>query len=275
MPDVPNAAQLALLLTAMAIFAAGEVLSLARLKWDRNGLRLAAKACLYCGVLVGTGVIAWHSIDRGSWLPMEDNFDTLIWLAVLLALFVAYTQRTHPLRGLDWFMMPVVILLLAAAAVFGRARPREYLDSTWSWVHRVSAYGGAAVFAIAGAVGAMYLIANHRLRAKRIAPATNLGSLERLEHITVLSVTLGFALLTIGLLTGLMRALRAGNRLGPQWYAQPKVILTFVAWVVYALVLHSPINPSFRGRKTAMLSVLGFALIIGVLIAVQWMPRNR
>jgi len=63
--------------------------------------------------------------------------------------------------------------------------------------------------------------------------------------------------------------------LWPEWYRQPKVLLTFVAWVVYALVLHSPINPSFRGRKTAMLSVVGFLLMIGILVAVQLMPGTR
>jgi ABC-type transport system involved in cytochrome c biogenesis permease subunit len=65
-----------------------------------------------------------------------------------------------------------------------------------------------------------------------------------------------------------------GSALGPDWYRQPKVLLAFGAWIVYALVLHSPINPSFRGRKTAMLSVLGFVLMIGVLIAVQLMPGS-
>jgi ABC-type transport system involved in cytochrome c biogenesis permease subunit len=65
------------------------------------------------------------------------------------------------------------------------------------------------------------------------------------------------------------------NMLGPDWYRQPKVLLTFVAWVVYALVLHSPINPSFRGRKTALLSVVGFVLMIGVIVAVQLMPGSK
>jgi len=74
-------------------------------------------------------------------------------------------------------------------------------------------------------------------------------------------VTLGFALLTIGLITGLVEALQgsAGGRTPPgsRWFLQPKVLLAFCVWVVYALVLHAPINPSFRGRKAAMLSILG------------------
>jgi ABC-type transport system involved in cytochrome c biogenesis permease subunit len=171
--------------------------------------------------------------------------------------------------------MPIVILLLIAAAVFGQAKPHLYTQRTWAWVHRVTAYGGAVAFAVAGAVGAMYLINNARLRSKAVLPASGpkFASLERLEHFTRVSVTLGFALLTVGLITGLFEVLRNnGGRLGSHWFLQPKVVLAFSVWVVYALVLHAPINPSFRGRKAAMLSIVGFVLMIGVLIAVQFMP---
>ena len=50
-----------------------------------------------------------------------------------------------------------------------------------------------------------------------------------------------------------------------------KVLLALSVWLVYALVLHSPINPAFRGRRAAMLSILGFVLTIGVVVAVQFM----
>src|SRR4051812_5145371 len=104
----PTAGQIALLLASVALFAAGGGVSLARLWADRESLRVAAKACMYGGLLVGLGVLVWHSANRGNWLPLADNFDTLIWLGLLLALFVLYTQRMHPLRGLDWFISPIV-----------------------------------------------------------------------------------------------------------------------------------------------------------------------
>src|SRR5206468_3698647 len=112
----PNAGQIGLLLAAVVLFAAGGIVSLSRMRWDRDGtksgLRVSSKACLYGGATVALCVLVWHSFTRRSWLPLEDNFDALIWLGLLLALFVAYTQRTHPLRGLDWFVMPIVVLLL-------------------------------------------------------------------------------------------------------------------------------------------------------------------
>src|SRR5256885_12555898 len=139
MPDVPNTGQILLLCAAILAFVVGGVLSLLRLRqtWNNENIRIAAKACAYTGVAIGLGVIVWHSIARGSWVPLEDNFDALIWLGMLLALFVLYVQRRRPIGGLDIFLMPVVVLMLGAAAVFGRARPHEYVASTWSWVHRV------------------------------------------------------------------------------------------------------------------------------------------
>ncbi|HEX4792821.1 MAG TPA: cytochrome c biogenesis protein CcsA [Humisphaera sp.] len=269
---MPTAGQLALLIASIAVFVLGGVISLSRLRDDRGPRRLAAKVCLYFGTVLGIGLLAWHGATRPNWAPLDDNFDALVWLAILLSLFVAYTQRAHPLRGLDFFVMPIVVLLLMLAAVFGRTKPHSYAETPWMLVHRISAYGGFAAFAVAAAVGTMYLIANTRLRQKRAMPGGGFGSLERLENLSFTAVTLGFALLTIGLVTGLVRAIdsHGNNLLGPDWYRKPKVLLAFGAWIVYALVLHSPINPSFRGRRAAMLSVLGFFLMIGTLVAVQY-----
>ena len=41
----------------------------------------------------------------------------------------------------------------------------DTLDSTWSWVHRLTAYSGALALTFAGATGAMYLLARRRLRS--------------------------------------------------------------------------------------------------------------
>src|SRR5439155_21616905 len=177
---MPNSGQVALLVAAIALFAIGGAFSLLRLRWSTWGLRISAKVCTYCGISLGIAVLCWHSLNRGSWLPLDDNFDALIWLAVLLALFGMYVQRTRPVGGLDWFVMPIVIAMLIGAAFLGREAPHEYVTTAWSWVHRLTAYGGALAFAIAGAVGAMYLIVNHRLRTKHALAGPNLGSLERL-----------------------------------------------------------------------------------------------
>ncbi len=273
---MPTTGQLALLIFSIALFAIGGILSVARTWLDGKALSLLARQCMYWGLIASVAVLIWHSAQRARWLPLDDNFDALIWLGILLALFVLYVQTTRPIVGIDFFLIPVVILLLTAAAVFGRHKPYPYVPKTWDWVHRASSYGGAVAFAVAGAVGAMYLITNARLRRKTNKPGVMFGSLERLEKLTRISVTLGFALLTIGLITGMIIFLQRDpdTRMGAYWFLNPTVLLTFCVWVIYALVLHAPINPTFRGRKAAMLSILGFVLMIATLVAVQFIPAG-
>jgi ABC-type uncharacterized transport system permease subunit len=251
---------MSLLICCIALFAIGGVVSLLRIRRESEKLRIAAKACSWSAITAGAALIMWHAFGRHQWLPLDDNFEALIWLGLILALFVMYVQRRHPIGGLDWFVMPMVILLLIGAAVFGRTKPHEYVRSAWSLTHRAFSYGGAIAFVVAGAVGAMYLLANRRLRMK-VMSGPKLGNLERLEQVTLRSVTLGFAMLTVGAITGFA------------WlYADPrhstslnwKIALTTSVWVVYAVVLHSPINPRFRGRRAAILSIVGCILTLGL-----------
>ena len=265
---MPTQGQIGLLLVAVAFFAAGGLLSFARLWKNTNRMRLAGKSCLYWGVAGSVGVLIWHSITRGRWEPMGDNFDTLIWLALLVSLFAAYVQRTRPLGALDWFLMPIVVGLLVCAAAFGRTDYRPYVGQAWTYVHLLTSFTGAAAFAVAAASGAMYVIAARKLRSKQ--SAVYLGSLERLERLTMTAVILGFAFLTVGIITGAILLIHSGLHTSP-W----KIVLTGCVWVVYAIVLHAPINPVFRGRRAAVLSVLGFVLMIGTLIAVQFGSGGR
>ena len=260
---MPTNGQLALLMLSVALFAGSGVTSVVRLWIDKPVIRIASKSSLYWGIAAAAGVLVWHSVHRGQWMPIGDNFDALVWLAVLLAAFVAYVQGTRPLAALDWFMMPVVILLLLCAAWFGRTDFQSYVGHTWSSVHRITSYGGAVAFAIAAAGGAMYMLASGRLRRKLPVVAA-LGSLERLERLTMTAVTLGFAMLTIGIVTGAVEMLARGRHTEPA-----KVILAVGVWLVYAVVLHAPINPVFRGRRAAALSVIGFVLMIGAVVAAE------
>lgn len=258
---MPTSGQFALLFAAVALFFTGGLLSFARLWRPSTAIRLTAKSCLYWGILAAVAVLVWHGFMRGRWVPIGDNFDALIWLGVLLALFIAYVQRARPLAALDWFVMPIVILLLLAAALFGRAESQPYVRGAWLSVHYITNFAGAAAFAIAAASGAMYVISSARLRRKQPVGAY-LGSLERMERLTMTAVTLGFALLTIGIITGLVEHFAQGKST-----SMAKVALAGSVWVVYAVVMHAPINPIFRGRRAAVLSIVGFMLMIGATVA--------
>jgi ABC-type transport system involved in cytochrome c biogenesis permease subunit len=277
-PEIPNLVQIVLLLVAIADLVIGGVISLSRLRSDKSGLRIAAKSLMYFGLVFALAALVLHCVGRRSCLPLQDNFSALTALGILLVVFVLYTQRWRPISGLDWFIMPIAVLMFASAIVFGKFRPDIYRpDSLWKKVHLISTFGGALAFAVAAGVGTMYLVVSGRLRKKSTSPGIKLGSLERLENVAQSAAGLGFALLTLGMITGLVKVIHEGahTQLGPHWLTSPKVVLAFCVWVVYAMALHSPITPGMRGRKSAVLSIVGFLLMFGALIAAQFMPGGH
>ncbi len=122
-PMPPNAGQFALLSGAVGLFVLGGAISVARLWRPSNALRLTAKSMAYFGICLALAALIWHCWQRGSWLPLEDNFEALVALAIMLAGFTLYVQRARPIPGLDWFLMPIVIVMLLWAALFGEINP--------------------------------------------------------------------------------------------------------------------------------------------------------
>lgn len=279
----PHLGQLALLIVSMLLMAVGMIVPW--LTGTRAG-RLAPEGAagsaptgeatrgmaqagrwLWAGIICGLVVVVWHSLARRDWIPLGDNFETLIWLGLLLAGFVLYMRARRPLSGLDLFVLPGAMGMLIAAAILGSLEPREYVTTTWSLVHRISTYGGTLAFVIAGAVAGMYLMANRRLRRKQLSGP--MASLERLEHLMLTSVTLGFALMTLGVVTGLVHILgteHARHKSIMDQLNQPKIIMGLAVWLLFAIVMHTPINPRLRGRRAAILSIAGCLLTLGTLI---------
>ena len=130
-------------------------------------------------------------------------------------------------------------------------------------MHLAGVYLGTLGCAVAAVAGAMYLFVERQLKAKRNPRGLlRLASLERLERLIVQSATLGFALLTLGLVSGVVILWDRHDLAG--WWASPKVLLATAAWAVYALVMNVRIATMFRGRRAAWLAIGGLVLLLGV-----------
>ena len=233
----------------------------------------ASLTLLTLGLMLSVILLVWHTLSTNPQQPMQDSFSAMLGLAILLAGFVTYIQWTRPIAALEWFAMPVVIVLLLMAGHFGEATPQTYVPNAYSLVHRVTTLLGAVGFAIAAVCGAMYLHSARSLRRKRLEVVTTFSSLERLENLTNRAVTLGFAFFTVGCLAGLAWAFQPDDntRMGQHWVS---VLLAGAVWFVYAIILHTPIAPRLRGRRNARLSVVGFILMLAAIFAVLMMPQR-
>ena len=96
-----------------------------------------------------------------------------------------------------------------------------------------------------------------------------LDTLERIAHATLL---FGFPCMTLGLLVG---SLLAQESVGPAYFFDPKVLLSFAMWVLYVVLLHIRRSAGLRGRRAAYLSSGVFLVMLMVWAANQLSQVHR
>jgi len=123
---------------------------------------------------------------------------------------------------------------------------------------------GDAFFLLASAAAVLYLVEERRLKQKR-APSLfgklpALDALDRAEHILLWT---GFALLTMGIVSGTAWAHRIETG-SPAEAA--RALLAYGSWVLFAGVLILRASLGWRGRRAAYGTIAGFLLTVAVLI---------
>ncbi len=216
------------------------------------------------GTALSAAILIWRGWRFGLWsLPLSDYFDACLLLAILLTGLWLWFRWTRQLKTLAIFLLPMTGLLILVGGILGVAGYRNFNTANpWIALHIGSILIGTVCFAAGCVSGLGYLLADRQLRSKK--ENWPLPSLARLEAFNRHAILLGFPLLTIAAITGIFEALKYPQSMGPDWYWSPKVILTVVAWAVYAPLLHVKLTPSFRGARAAWLSILGFALLLAV-----------
>ena len=114
-----------------------------------------------------------------------------------------------------------------------------------------------AIFAAAFVVGIIYLWQEQQMKSKHPQGlAFQLPSLEGLDKLISKLIVAAFPFLTAGILLGGIWAHRVWGRF---WGGDPKETWALITWGVYAAYLTARFMAGWRGRKTADLSLAGFA----------------
>lgn len=222
------------------------------------------------------------SLGNQPWEPIAAHVDGLLLIIALLAGMTAYLQLRARLIGLSAFLLPLLTGLLAwglcASAWTYRPFDLESLAPVWLSLHRLAVYLGTAAATVAAGAGGLYLFVQRRLKSHTdLKLLRQFASLETIEGVVVRAVSLGFALLTVGLLTGLVLVLEDPRHpLGAQWYVSPKFLLASFAWGAYAVLMNAHHAATFRGARAAWLAIAGLLLLVAVYgVVTAWPPPER
>jgi cytochrome c-type biogenesis protein CcsB len=145
------------------------------------------------------------------------------------------------------------------------------LQSNWLTSHVVTCFMGYAAFTVAFGCGLIYLLKNKE-KGNVEKPAGFSGKLPAfvtLDTLIYQSITLGFVFLTIGIMTG---SIWAHYAWGSYWSWDPKETWSLITWLVYAILLHSRYVRGWRGKRMAILAIIGFVCVLFTYLGVNYLP---
>jgi cytochrome c-type biogenesis protein CcsB len=95
--------------------------------------------------------------------------------------------------------------------------------------------------------------------------------LEGFDNISYRFIGLGFPFLTLGIISG---AVWANQAWGSYWSWDPKETWALIAWLVFAVYLHTRITKSWQGKRPAYIATVGFFTVWICYLGVNFLGKG-
>ncbi len=216
--------------------------------------------------LLYQGIFSGHGLNLGIF----NAFSLLSWLIVLMLVLTAIRK---PIENLGIALFP-----LAAIAIFLEINwPTEHIiNSAGPWqlqAHIMFSFLAYSLFTIAMVQAIILYIQDKHLRNHQPGGfIRSLPPLQSMEYLLFQIISVGYLLLTIGLLTGILFLDDIFTK-----HLTHKTILSIVAWVIFTILLWGRFRYGWRGRKaihwtlggfiTLMLAYFGSKLVLELLLS--------
>ncbi len=224
--------------------------------------------------LIATGVLV-HFISMAVYIfanrlvPILNLSQSLSVSAFALGCMFLFFQYKSDLKILGVFASALLTVVMGISLIIPETPvvKNEIFKGFWFYSHILLIFLGEAALALACGTGILYLLQEKGIKTK--TPGfffKRLPSLDFLDDVGYTCLTTGFGLLTIGLVTGFIYAKVIWGKF---WSWDPKEVASAGTWLIYAALLHLRFYSGWRGRKSAIMTIIGFFIIIFTFIGVN------
>jgi ABC-type uncharacterized transport system permease subunit len=240
-----------------------------RPRWRHIALPAAVMGVVFQFVALSETMNAAHHR-----VPVEAREVQALMAMLIAGAFLLVYWRYRTLQ-LGVFALPIAFTLaLVAAFVPGQHFAESALvRSGWIWLHVALLLAAYAAMMVSLLASVLYLVQERRLKTKGLGSLAGwLPPLETMDQIALKSLLFGLPCMTGGLLIG---SVVAQETVGPAYFADPKVLLSFGMWVAYILMIHIRRISGLRGRRAVYLSSFVFLVMIAAWAANQFSNVHR
>jgi cytochrome c-type biogenesis protein CcsB len=205
--------------------------------------------------------------------PLSNLYESLTFFSATIVLIYLVIEHKYGNRVIGAFTAPLAFLAMAYASLSPNISDRiepliPALKSNWLIAHVIACFIGYGAFAVAFGVSIMYLL-KHNSADSRSAVLGHLPDVGALDELTHQLIMFGFLFLSAGIITG---AVWANSAWGRYWGWDPKETWSLITWFVYAVLLHARLLRGWRGKRIAVLSIVGFAAVLFTYFGVNLLP---
>ncbi|WP_437898773.1 cytochrome C assembly family protein [Sorangium sp. So ce124] len=235
----------------------------------RPSAALAAPTSRHAPLLLGLGALGHATyVTLASFVARVcpvHSVHFMLSVASLLAIGVyLVARRRFRVDALGLLIGPLGLAFLLGTFFLGKPHPEPKFSPLFIAAHIMANLLGIALFLLAGASAALYLVQEKRLKQKRhVERMGNLPPLDTLDRAVHIFLSAGFPLLTLGIVTGTYWAhrLEMGNT-----EEVMRAIFGYATWLLIALVLLLRAAAGWRGRRAAYGTIAGLACAGAVLV---------
>jgi cytochrome c-type biogenesis protein CcsB len=235
---------------------------------QKQRLQRLGFVALLVGFAVHTAALLLSAFEQGHFpaATMRETLSIAGW--AIAGVFILLNTR-YQLKILGIYAAPFAALLMVVVSQLPDepSRTTPIFKSVWLVTHVTMIFIGEAAFALACGVGILYLIQENTIKTKRRRFfLKRLPSLDLLDSTGYACIVVGFTLLTVGLITGLIYAKSVWGRF---WSWDPKEVWSTITWLFYAVLLHERLTVGWRGRRSAIMAIIGFAVLLFTFLGVN------
>ncbi|MBN1192624.1 MAG: cytochrome c biogenesis protein CcsA [Coriobacteriia bacterium] len=256
-------------IVALVLYALAAGLTMFGAIMRRPTLERAGRAAALAGLLVHSAalVLRWYGTGHGPFLTHYEVLSSNAWTVMALFALVSW-KRSEP-RALAAFIYPAALLVLGIGVYTGSEV--EMLPPTftgvWLGLH-VCFYFVAFAAAVISLSHSAGLVIHDTAFGARLPKLPDSATLDR-ESYRFAGLT--FAFWGVGMLTG---AIWAHYSWGRFWGWDPVETWSLVTWFVYGIYLHSRRFYGLKGKRAALLLLLGFLLAVGSLFFTSFLTTS-
>ena len=221
----------------------------------------------------GLGLRWYESYQLGyGHIPLSNMYEALVSMSWCIVLVLILMEQKFKTETMGAFVLPLVSLMMAYASLAPNVRDEiepliPALQSNWLTYHVMTCFLGYAAFAVSFGASIAYLMKNKEAPPTTEEDSGSLPALEMLDELIYKANAVGFLLLGIGIITG---AVWANYAWGSYWSWDPKETWSLITWLIYAAFLHARLTRGWRGRRTAILSIIGFCGVLFTFFGVNY-----